>query len=179
MQGNRREKSQRPGRKTMRAVFAPWIAGLVLALCLAGGAWAEELTGRVVGVTDGDTVRLLVERQEIRIRLDQIDAPEKRQPFGSRSKESLSELVFGKTVRAVTSGKDRYGRSLATLYAGNLNANAEQVRRGMAWVYRQYPVEEEARRAKRGLWSDPQPSLALGVAQDAARQETLDPGIAV
>lgn len=62
----------------MRAMFAPWIAGLVLALCLAGGAWAEELTGRVVGVTDGDTVRLLVERQEIRVRLDQIDAPEKR-----------------------------------------------------------------------------------------------------
>lgn len=72
--------------------------------------------------------------------------------------------MFGKTVRAVTSGKDRYGRSLATLYAGDLNANSEQVRRGMAWVYRQYarddslyPVEEEARRAKRGLWSDPHP----------------------
>lgn len=185
MQGNHRKKSQRPGRKTMRAVFAPWIAGLLLMLCLAGGAWAAELTGRVVGVTDGDTVRLLVERQEIRVRLDQIDAPEKRQSFGSRSKESLSELVFGKTVRAVTSGKDRYGRSLATLYAGNLNANAEQVRRGMAWIYRQYarddslyPVEEEARRAKRGLLVRPTPGPALGAAQGAERQETLDPGIA-
>jgi endonuclease YncB( thermonuclease family) len=125
---------------------------------------AGELTGQVVAVMDGDTVGLLVDRQEFRVRLYQIDAPEKRQAFGQRSKQSLSELVYGRTVKAVTAGEDRYGRTLATLYAGDLNVNAEQVRRGMAWVYRRYARdpslfthEYEARAARRGLWADPDP----------------------
>lgn len=137
---------------------------MLVANLIVGAAWAGEITGRVVGIADGDTVRILVDRQEIWVRLDQIDAPEKGQAFGDRSKQSLSDLVFGKTVRAITQGEDHYGRTIATLYAGELNANAEQVRRGMAWVYRKYArdpalyaIEEEARAAQRGLWSDPEP----------------------
>lgn len=145
-------------------LLGTWIGALLVAILMVGAAWAGEITGQVVGVTDGDTVRLLVDRQEIRVRLDQIDAPEKGQAFGDRSKQSLSDLVYGKTVRAATQGEDRYGRTIATIYAGELNANAEQVRRGMAWVYRKYArdpalygIEEEARAARRGLWSDPEP----------------------
>jgi len=131
---------------------------LLVAIVMAGAAWAGEITGQVVGISDGDTVLLLVDRQEIWVRLDQIDAPEKEQTFGDRSRQSLSGLVFGKTVRAVTQGEDRYGRTIATLYAGELIANAEQVRRSMAWVYRKYArdpalyaIEEEARAARSGL----------------------------
>lgn len=141
-----------------------WIGALLVAILIVGAAWAGEITGQVVGISDGDTVLLLVDRQGIWVRLDQIDAPEKEQTFGDRSRQSLSNLVFGKTVRAITQGEDRYGRTIATLYAGELNANAEQVRRGMAWVYRKYArdpalygIEEEASAARRGLWSDPEP----------------------
>jgi micrococcal nuclease len=139
------------------------LAGLAVS-AIVRGQGGGELTGKVVAVMDGDTVGLLVDRQEFRIRLSQIDAPEKRQAFGQRSKQSLSELVYGRAVRAVTTGEDRYGRTLATLYVGDVDVNAEQVRLGMAWVYRQYAdapslyaIEAEAKAARRGLWADPDP----------------------
>jgi endonuclease YncB( thermonuclease family) len=139
-----------------------------IALCLALVATlanAETLSGRVVGVHDGDTITVLdAQKRQHRIRLAQIDAPEKRQPFGERSKQSLSELVFGKQVTADCPTTDRYGRQVCTVFVGNTNANLEQVRRGMAWVYRRYATEKqyflaeaEAKDAKRGLWVDPNP----------------------
>lgn len=113
---------------------------------------------------DGHTLTLLVERREVKIRLNQIDAPALGQPFGRRSKQSLSEMVYGKTVTAATKGTDRYGRTIATIYVEGLDANAEQVRRWMAWVYRKYArdpklyeIEQKARDAKRGLWADSDP----------------------
>ena len=137
------------------------LAGLAVS-AIVRGQGGGELTGQVVAVMDGDTVGLLVDRQEFRIRLAQIDAPEKRQAFGQRAKQSLSELVYGHAVKAVTEGEDRYGRTLATLYVGDVDVNAEQVRRGMAWVYRQYAHDPslyalEAKAARRGLWADPDP----------------------
>ena len=96
------------------------------------------------------------------MRLVEIDAPEKSQAYGQRSKQSLSDLVFGKQVRVEQQDRDRYGRVVGRVYAGGLDVNAEQVKRGMAWVYRKYAcdqtliaLEHEAKNAKRGPWADP------------------------
>ncbi len=125
---------------------------------------ADTLTGRVVGVSDGDTITLLVERQQVKVRLVEIDAPEKAQAFGNRSKQSLSDLCFGMDAQVQEKGKDRYGRSLGRVNCNGTDANAEQVRRGMAWVYDKYvtdhalyQLQNEAKAASRGLWYDPNP----------------------
>jgi len=97
-----------------------------------------------------------------RVRLVEIDAPERAQAFGNRSKQSLSERCFNKAAKLDETGKDRYGRILARVYCDGVDANAEQVRRGMAWVYERcapknlplYGVHTEAKAAKHGLWAD-------------------------
>jgi micrococcal nuclease len=129
----------------------------------AATAAQQEFTGRIVAVTDGDTVKLLTpEHEQIRIRLAEIDAPEKRQPYGAKAKAELSGLCFGKTVRAAYVNTDRYGRTVAHLYVENLDINADMIRRGAAWAYRKYlhdpsllALEAQARNAGRGLWSLP------------------------
>ena len=117
-----------------------------------------------MGVTDGDTVTVLRGREQVKVRLAEIDAPERKQPFGQRSRQSLAEMVFRQDVLVIEQGKDRYGRSVGRLQLGSLDANAEQVRRGMAWVFDRYvkdrslyDLQNEARQAKRGLWADPAP----------------------
>ena len=119
----------------------------------------------VIGISDGDTLTVLNEnKQQVKIRLAEIDAPEARQPFGTKSKQSLSELCFGKQAQIKPRVKDRYGRTVARVTCDGVDANAEQVNRGMAWVYRKYAkdnklyvLQHEAKAAKRGLWSDPSP----------------------
>ena len=100
---------------------------------------------------------------QYRVRLAEIDAPEKKQPFGSKAKAALSELVAGQMITVEQVDKDRYGRLVANLYADGKWVNAEMVRSGDAWVYRQYAktpelfqLEEEAREGKRGLWALPE-----------------------
>lgn len=141
---------------------------LLFSICLP--AWAETIQGKVVAVLDGDTVTLLDwNRQQHRIRLAQIDAPEvghgrnqPGQPFGQASRRSLSELTFGREVLADCQTQDKYGRQVCTLWAGRNDLNLEQVRRGMAWVFRKYATdpayyqaEQEAKTNQRGLWSQP------------------------
>ena len=147
-----------------------YLTGLVLAI-FAWNAFATTIVGRVVGVADGDTVTVLdADKTQHKIRLSGIDAPEKKQPFGQRSKESLSELVFSKTVTVVTDKRDRYGREVGKVLIEGVDANLVQVQRGYAWHYKAYqreqPVidrtvyadaENEARVAKRGLWADVEP----------------------
>ena len=135
------------------------VAGLMLAL----NAHAD-FTGKVVGVSDGDTITVLRDRTQVKVRLLEIDAPEKAQAFGTKSKESLSEMCFGKTAELANKGKDRYGRTLARVTCDGVDANAEQVRRGMAWVYDRYvtdkslyAVQEEAKAERLGLWHDGKP----------------------
>jgi endonuclease YncB( thermonuclease family) len=139
-----------------------------VAFCLALVATlanAETLSGRVVGVHDGDTITVLdIQKRPHKIRLAQIDAPEKRQPFGEQSTQSLSELVSEEQVMLDCPTTDRYKRRICTVFVGNMNVGLEQVRRGMAWVYREYAtdkqyllVEAKAKNAKRGLWADPNP----------------------
>lgn len=133
--------------------------------CGVGIAAAETLSGRVVSVADGDTLTLLTaDRQRIKIRLAEIDAPEHDQPFGQRSKKSLAQLASNRMATVEVRTRDDYGRIVGMVFVAGQNLDAEQVRRGMAWVYRQYAttqslyaLEAEAKAARRGLWADPNP----------------------
>jgi endonuclease YncB( thermonuclease family) len=140
-----------------------------LCFCLLfGSADAETVAGKVVGVADGDTVTVLdAVKVQHKIRLAGIDAPEKAQPFGQRSKENLSQLVFGKNVTVETGKIDRYGRTVGKVLIGGVDANLEQVRAGFAWHYKKYEREQsaedrtvyaraeiDARGKRAGLWRD-------------------------
>ena len=143
-----------------------------LALLLASSALGQEaiVSARIVGITDGDTVKALAAGNELlRVRLSWIDAPEKAQTFGQRSKQHLSELVFGREVELHTHGLDRYGRTLAVIFVEGIDANLEQVRSGFAWVYEHYigeaapSIQESyhaaqlaAQQERCGLWADTQ-----------------------
>ena len=125
---------------------------------------ARTVTGYVTGVSDGDTFYMQIDGKAVRMRLAQIDAPEKAQPFGRRAEQSLRELIGKREVRATWREADRYGRPIVQVEAGGVDVNAEQVKRGFAWVYRQYSndarliaLEVEARRAGLGLWSESEP----------------------
>ena len=135
-----------------------------LLLLLPALAAAESISGRVVAVADGDTLTILShEKTEIKIRLAAIDAPEKAMPYGQRSKQSLSDLCFNKSASIEVIDTDRFGRTVGVVTCDRVNANETQVKAGMAWVYRKYaegfghlyPLEEAAKKSKRGLWADP------------------------
>jgi|TARA_R110002095_G_scaffold153786_2_gene133618 endonuclease YncB( thermonuclease family) len=124
----------------------------------------STLTGKVIGVTDGDTIKVLVNRQSVIVRLEGIDAPESSQSFGTKSKQALSTIVLGKTVTVKKTGEDRYGRTLGIIMVGDLDANEKMIQDGWAWHYKKYNDEERlaklelsARQAKRGLWTDSNP----------------------
>lgn len=146
-------------------------------------ARAETLSGSVVGVSDGDTITVLdANREQHKIRVAGIDAPEKAQPFGQRSKESLSKLVFGKDVDVEWKKRDRYQRIVGKVLVAeptcqsvgcpkSLDAGFAQLTVGLAWWYRKYAseqspgdaqryesAEQEARSRHAGLWSDGQPT---------------------
>ena len=117
---------------------------------------------RVVGVHDGDTLTGLDEaRTQFKIRLDAIDAPEIKQPFGQASKKALADKVFGKDVVVVAKTKDRYGRTVGHIMLGKRDINLEMLEEGMAWHYEKYDhnkrmreAEQTARAARRGLWAE-------------------------
>ena len=119
----------------------------------------------MIAVHDGDTLTVLIDRRQVKVRLSDIDAPELGQPFGRNSKQSLSQLCFGKLAALDVRGRDRYRRSIAQVTCAGTNANLEQVRRGYAWTYARYAprdsplfaIEDEARAARRGLWTDSEP----------------------
>lgn len=141
------------------------LPALLLTLALVGPVHGEELAGRVVEIQDGDTLTLLVSRQQIKVRLLDIDAPESKQPFGTRSRQSLADLCHGKPARVEWQNMDRYGRVLGRVHCAGVDVNSEQVRRGVAWVFERYApkdsplyaVQAEARIARRGLWQDARP----------------------
>ena len=136
-------------------------------LCLLLGTWvvADEIRGRVVAIADGDTITVLDANQvQRKIRLEGIDAPEKKQAFGTRSRQTLGDLVAGKDVTVQWNKKDRYGRIIGHVYLGDRDIDLEMVQAGMAWHYRQYSksaelasAEAEARKDRLGLWADANP----------------------
>ena len=139
---------------------------LLAALSGPHNALAEDLLrGRVVAVIDGDTITVLdLYRRQHRIRLYQIDAPEKGQDYGAAAKRSLAELIFRREVAVQSVTTDRYQRMVGTVYLDGGDVNLEQVRRGMAWVYRKYArdsnylaVEQNARSDRIGLWAKSKP----------------------
>jgi micrococcal nuclease len=144
---------------------APRLAGPTVADLLAATAQAD-FTGRVVGITDGDTVRVMRDGAAVKIRLHGIDAPESQQAFGSRSKQFLSAAIAGKTVTVVEHDTDRYGRIVGEIICDGANVNHASVDAGMAWWYRKYApndsaldaAEKRAKSARRGLWSDADPT---------------------
>src|SRR5437667_11457485 len=125
-----------------------------------------DFSGRVVGISDGDTIKVMHNGKAEKIRLYGIDCPEKGQAFGQRAKQFTSAMVFGKTVTIQEHGQDMYGRTVGDviLLDGRV-LNRELVAAGFAWWYRRYTthdstlarLEEDARAKKRGLWADPSP----------------------
>ncbi len=138
---------------------------LLFAMVLAPILAHAEFLGKVVGVIDGDSIKVMHEGKEEQIRLIGIDCPEKRQPFGTRAKEFTSELAFGQDVTVYGDKRDRYGRRLAeVLLPDGRSLNQELIKAGLAWWYRKFSkelrlgeLERQARDAKRGLWAEPHP----------------------
>lgn len=141
-----------------------FIRKTILVILIALPCYVLAYEAKVVGITDGDTVKVLTADQEtVKIRLAEIDTPERKQPWGNRAKQALSSLIYGRTVEVETVTTDRYGRTVAHLYLGNVHVNREMVRSGNAWVYRKYlkdrsllDDERDAKQRKAGLWSLPE-----------------------
>lgn len=131
---------------------------------------SQSLTGKVVGIMDGDTFKLLTaDSTLVKVRLANIDCPEKKQPFSARAKEFTSNAIFGKTVTINVQSKDRYRRFISNVTYNNslsdsLSLCHELVKNGLAWHYVRYSkdktlqqLEDTARTSKIGLWQDPNP----------------------
>lgn len=124
---------------------------------------AGEITGKVVKVTDDDTITVLTaDNVQVKVRLDGIDASESKQAYGQKSKENLSDLYAGKNASVQDKGQDRYKRALGVVMCEGINVNEKQVTDGYAWAYVKYSkeyieAEKEAKDAKKGLWQDKNP----------------------
>jgi micrococcal nuclease len=129
------------------------------------GVLAPEVLCLAIAIVDGDTLRVRCDdKPPITIRLAEIDAPEKAQPFGTRSRQHLAKLCFQQQAEIRPLTTDRYGRMVARVTCAGTDANAAQVSAGMAWAFTKYltdssikQLEQQAREARRGLWSDPSP----------------------
>jgi micrococcal nuclease len=144
------------------------VSFIILAILVSVSiADAQTITGKVVGVADGDTITVLQDHTQYKIRLYGIDTPESGQDFGNRAKQFTSSMVFGKQVQVIQKDMDRYGRVVGMVYVGSTCVNEEIVREGLAWVYDYYckdsvcsqwrDLENQARATKIGLWSHPDP----------------------
>jgi endonuclease YncB( thermonuclease family) len=134
-------------------------------------AFAAELAGRVVGIVDGDTITLVdAGRQQHKIRLAGIDAPEAHQAFGQKSKTNLAALTFNREVAADCTKADKYRRLICKVRVDGIDINLEQVKAGMAWHYARYAREQSiqdredykaaefnAKIKRLGLWADKNP----------------------
>lgn len=140
---------------------------LTVALILTSPLTALAWTAKVVGVSDGDTIRVMHNGREEKIRLFGVDCPEKDQDFGNKAKRFTSDMVFGKTVEVEQVDRDQYGRTVAWVTVDGRSLNKELLRAGLAWWYRSHArkdaelaqLENEARQNRLGLWShrDPVP----------------------
>jgi endonuclease YncB( thermonuclease family) len=131
----------------------------------------QTSAGQVVAIADGDTLTVLTEaKEQVKVRINGIDAPERKQPYSQASKENLSRLVFGRIVTVESSKKDRYGRTVGKVLIDGVDVGLEQVKSGYAWHFKRYEreqsqadraayanAEEQARSKRLGLWRDDAP----------------------
>ena len=155
-------------KKTIFFIFLFFFGNLIIPASYQSTQQTDQLTlkVKVIGVKDGDTVEVLYYQLPMVVRLEHIDAPEKKQAFGTVSKQKLSDLSFGKTVILKSKGKkgsyDSRGRMVAEIYLENkVCLNKEMLKTGLAWHYKKYSkneeyakLEEAARKKRVGLWSD-------------------------
>lgn len=137
---------------------------LFLVLLFLSSSPVYAWTGKVVAVTDGDTIKVLQDGNQKKVRLYGVDTPEKKQAFGQKAKDFTASLVAGKMVAVEPVDQDRYGRTVGLVTVDGLSLNEELVKKGFAWVYRQYckrgecsewlVFESQAKAAKIGLWAD-------------------------
>ena len=133
------------------------LLSLLLFLLITASA---SFTGKVVKITDGDTIVVLTEdKEQVKIRLEGIDCPESTQDFGNRAKQATSDLCFGKQVKIIKSGEDRYGRTLGVLYIDGQDINLLSIKSGYAWHFKRYSSDQDyastegyAKKNKLGLW---------------------------
>jgi endonuclease YncB( thermonuclease family) len=148
-------------------MYKYWIVFLVLLVTLTSNysksIKKETIIGKVVGITDGDTFKLLTKDSTlIKVRLANIDCPERKQPFSKKAKLFVSDAIFSKTVTLSVLKKDRYRRYISNvIYDDSLSLCHELVKHGLAWHYRKYSkdsllqaLEDDARENKLGLWQD-------------------------
>jgi endonuclease YncB( thermonuclease family) len=141
------------------------ISLLFLSGCLAS---AEEIKGKVVSVADADTITVLdSSNTQHKIRFEGIDAPEKSQDYGTKATDALKAAIGKEPVRVVTTGRDKYGREMGTVFVGDQNLNSWLVENGWAWHYKKYStdaklaeLETKARTARAGLWADSKAPIA-------------------
>lgn len=134
-------------------------------ILFSGSLCASEIQGKVIRVLDGDTIEVLQSKMPVRIRLANIDAPEKKQAFGRWSTNQLKGLVAAQPVTVTYTQTDRYGRIIGRVFTTNgTEASRFMVQSGAAWVYERYnadkalpALQREAQTQKRGLWADSQP----------------------
>jgi endonuclease YncB( thermonuclease family) len=151
--------------RRLRAPRLPAVcAFLAFAVLFSAPASATTLDAPVLRVVDGDSLVVLIDGHKVHVRLKEIDAPEIKQPFGKLSRQSLVDICASQRARVIWTEKDRNGRLLGRVWCRNIDANAEQVRRGMAWVFDRYvkdrsmyPLQERARAQRLGLWADAEP----------------------
>lgn len=138
---------------------------LILLLLIPALLSAKTLTGKIVKVTDGDTVVLLDSANtQHKIRLDGIDCPERGQPYGTKATDFVKNIAAGKRANVEWEKKDRYGRILGVLIVDNVNVNKELLRSGLAWHYKHFNTDKElaeleqtAKDKKLNIWSDKNP----------------------
>ena len=154
---------------------------LAFGLLAAWTTHADEITGRVVSIADGDTITVLdTSNTQHKIRLEGIDAPERGQPFGTRSRQNLSDLVFGKVARVDWHKRDRYGRVVGKVWVTpselncmqepcpkTLDAGRAQLTVGLAWHFKKYEMEQSEQDRLVYAFEEPESRTALGVAAEA------------
>ena len=118
---------------------------------------------KVIKISDGDTIVLLSGKEQTKVRLFGIDAPELKQPYGKKSKQFLANLIAGEVVEVEENGKDRYKRTIGSIYLNGVDINAQMVANGYAWAYRKFSKkytaqESKARKQNLGLWRDKDPT---------------------
>lgn len=149
-------------------MYKLWLSSLLLVISLLSFNTNKEvkptiLLGKVVGIMDGDTFKLLAKDSTVvKVRLANIDCPEKKQSFSTKAKDFVSEAIFNKNVTVQVLKKDRYRRLIANVFYGDsINLNHQLVKKGLAWHYVKYSkdtilqsLEDDAKKDKVGLWQD-------------------------